>query len=365
MTELLKTPLYNKHHQLNAKIVDFGGWALPVNYGSQIEEHHAVRNDCGIFDVSHMTVSDITGDDTLVYLTNLLANDISKIAGKKGKALYSCMLNETGGVIDDLIVYYIDDQHCRLVTNAGTKIKDLAWLNKQAESYRVTVVERPELALLAVQGPNAIRHCVDLLEKKLADVIASLNRFQGAFSDSSKTQFVGRTGYTGEDGIELIVSADVALQLWQTMLDAGIQACGLGARDTLRLEAGMSLYGNDLDERHTPLDSGLGWTVRLDDERDFIGKAACLKESEYTMIGLILLDKGVLRGHQKVHAQDAEIGEITSGTFSPTLGKSIALARVNRGTNLVAGEHVQVAVRSNMLNAQVTLYPFVKTGKTT
>ncbi|MCL4134878.1 UNVERIFIED_CONTAM: hypothetical protein GTU68_051609 [Idotea baltica] len=256
MTELLKTPLYVKHQDLNAKIVDFGGWALPVNYGSQIEEHHAVRNDCGVFDVSHMTVSDITGNDTLAYLAKILANDINKIASKVGKALYSCMLNEDGGVIDDLIVYYINDQHCRLVTNAGTNEKDMAWLNKQAESYNVDIAERPELALVAVQGPNAISKCIDLFEDGLSNTIKQLSRFQGGFTDPSNTEFVGRTGYTGEDGIELIVSADYANELWDNLIDSGIQACGLGARDTLRLEAGMSLYGNDLDEQHTPLDSG-------------------------------------------------------------------------------------------------------------
>ncbi len=363
MTDLLKTPLHPQHQQLNAKIVDFGGWALPVNYGSQIEEHHAVRNQCGAFDVSHMTVSDITGDDTLAYLAKILANDISKIAGKTGKALYSCMLNEGGGVIDDLIVYYLNDQHCRLVTNAGTNVKDMAWLNKQAQSFAIDVKERPALALIAVQGPNAINHCVNLFEEELSNTISQLNRFQGAFIDTDNRQFVGRTGYTGEDGIELIVTADYALKLWEVLINSGIQPCGLGARDTLRLETGMSLYGNDLDEQHTPLESGLAWTVKLDDDRDFIGKAACLKASKHTMIGLSLLDKGVLRGHQKVHLEDIQIGEITSGTFSPTLEKSIALARVNRDAGVELGQQVQIAVRNKMLNAQVVSYPFVKNGQ--
>lgn len=363
MTELLKTPLYPKHKELNAKIVDFGGWALPVNYDSQIEEHHAVRNDCGVFDVSHMTVSDITGNDTLAYLAHLLANDIDKIAGKAGKALYSCMLNEDGGVIDDLIVYYINDQHCRLVTNAGTNAKDMAWLNKQAQAFDADVTERPELALIAVQGPNAISKCIDLFDEELTNTIKQLNRFQGSFINSRNTEFVGRTGYTGEDGIELIVSADYALELWQNLIDSGIQPCGLGARDTLRLEAGMSLYGNDLDEQHTPLDSGLTWTVKLNNDRDFIGKPACLETPKHTMIGLILLDKGVLRGHQKVHLEDIEIGEVTSGTFSPTLEKSIALARVNSDTQIEIGQQVQIAVRNKMLNAEVVPYPFVKNGQ--
>lgn len=365
MSELLKTSLYPEHQQLDAKIVDFGGWALPVNYGSQIEEHHAVRKDCGIFDVSHMTVSDITGNDTLAYLANLLANDIHKVAGKAGKALYSCMLNHHGGVIDDLIVYYLNDHHCRLVTNAGTNEKDMAWLKEQAQDYEVTVTERPELALIALQGPNSIAKCIEILESDLSNTISSLKRFQGAFIESSNSQFVGRTGYTGEDGIEFIVSTDYALSLWKTFIQAGVQPCGLGARDTLRLEAGMSLYGNDLDEDHTPLESGLSWTVSLDAERDFIGKSACLEEPRYDMIGLVLLDKGVLRGHQKVLLNGNEIGEVTSGTFSPTLEKSIGLARVTRQTPLKKGQTVQIAVRKKLLNAQVVDYPFVKNGRAT
>lgn len=363
MTELLTTPLYAQHQQLNAKIVDFGGWALPVNYGSQIEEHHAVRNDCGIFDVSHMTVSDITGTDTLAYLKKILANDIGKITEQSGKALYSCMLNEDGGVIDDLIVYYLNDEHCRLVTNAGTNTKDIAWLNQQAQNFTVTVTERPELALIAVQGPNAISQCCALFDDDLVQTINELKRFQGAFLKTDSSQFVGRTGYTGEDGIELIVTADYALTLWEELISADVQACGLGARDTLRLEAGMSLYGNDLDEQHTPMESGLAWTVKLDDERDFIGKAACSQPPKNSMIGLVLLDKGVLRGHQKVHFEDAEIGEITSGTFSPTLEKSIAIARIENSAGLEIGQQVQIAVRNKFLNAQVVNYPFVKNGK--
>ncbi|MCL4162166.1 UNVERIFIED_CONTAM: hypothetical protein GTU68_029242, partial [Idotea baltica] len=257
------------------------------------------------------------------------------------------MLNPDGGVIDDLIVYYINDQHCRLVTNAGTNKKDIAWLNKQAKNFTVSVLERPELALIAVQGPNALERCKTLFDQPLSQAIESLNRFQGAFfSTESKLedrQFVGRTGYTGEDGIELIVSIELAQKLWQQLTGAGIQPCGLGARDTLRLEAGMSLYGNDLDEQHTPLESGLAWTVAIDDTRDFIGKAACLKQPVYKTIGLLLLDRGVLRAHQKIHFGDKEIGEITSGTFSPTLEKSIALARVN-APDLKIGQIVEIAV---------------------
>jgi len=360
MSDLKKTPLYSQHQSLNAKIVDFGGWALPVNYGSQIDEHIAVRHDCGIFDVSHMTVSDIRGADVVPFLRKMLANDIDKVADIAGKALYSCMLNEGGGVIDDLIVYYINESYCRLVTNAGTNEKDIAWLQKHATEFDVELTEQPSLALIAVQGPNALKICEGVLPKNLAKITASLKRFQGAFDGD---QFVGRTGYTGEDGVELIITESLANSLWQAFIDAGVQACGLGARDTLRLEAGMALYGNDLDEQHTPLESGLQWTVSHSDGRDFIGKEALGKPSDKNMLGLILKDKGVLRKGQTVVLNDQEIGSVTSGTFSPTLQQSIGLARVNRSLNV--GDTVQIAVRKKQLNAVIATYPFVKNGKAT
>jgi aminomethyltransferase len=356
-----KTQLYSQHQALNAKIVDFGGWALPVNYGSQIDEHHAVRNNCGMFDVSHMTVSDITGPQTLAFLSKLLANDINKISSKSGKALYSCLLNQHGGVIDDLIVYYINDHHCRLVTNAGTNAKDMAWLQQHANDFDITVKERPELALIAVQGPKSLEICAQVLPPELAELVSSLSRFQGGFVGH---QFIGRTGYTGEDGVEMIVTTELANSLWSALVDAGVQACGLGARDTLRLEAGMALYGNDLDEDHSPLECGLKWTLTFDDERDFIGKEALLNSnSENNLIGLILQDRGVLRGHQKVFIGDQLIGEITSGTFSPSLEQSIGLARVSR--RLAVGEQVEIAVRNKRLKAIVAKYPFIKNGQAT
>lgn len=361
---LLKTPLYQAHCDLNAKVVDFGGWALPVNYGSQIEEHLAVRKDCGVFDVSHMTVSDVTGPDTLVFLQKILANNIGKISHTPGKALYSCLLNEQGGVIDDLIVYYLSDQHCRLVTNAGTNAKDMAWLNKHAQSFDLAFEEKPELALIAIQGPNALARSQKILPENLATKAATLRRFQGGFADECKQEaFIGRTGYTGEDGYELIVNATLANNIWNDFIAAGVQPCGLGARDTLRLEAGMALYGNDLDEQHTPLESGLKWTVSMNDERDFIGKAALLNESKQNIVGLILKDRGVLRGHQEIYQGDEHIGEITSGTFSPSLDQSIGLARLNTSSNV--GDEVTIAVRNKRLKAVIAQYPFIKNGQAT
>lgn len=362
-TDLLCTPLLAEHQKLEAKIVDFGGWALPVNYGSQIDEHHSVRKNVGMFDVSHMTVSDITGAETIPFLSKVLANDISKASTLKGKALYSCMLNEKGGVIDDLIVYYISNNHCRLVTNAGTNKKDMEWLQHQSSAFNVTFTEKPNQALIAIQGPNAITTVQSALPET-NELLMSLKRFQGQYLESDiknsiDSLFIGRTGYTGEDGIEIILPDAQAPDIWQNLIKANIQPCGLGARDTLRLEAGMSLYGNDLDEQHTPLESGLSWTVSLKDDRDFIGKSALLASPKHQMIGLRLEDKGVLRSHQSIIVNDEAVGEITSGTFSPTLERSIAIGRVRSDITLAINDKVSIQVRKKRLTATVVKYPFI------
>ena len=354
MQDLKKTPLYEEHKNLNAKMVDFGGWALPVSYSSQIEEHQSVRNQSGMFDVSHMTVSDITGKDTLPFLEQCLANDIKKATTLKGKAIYSCMLNDKGGVIDDLIAYYLDDEHCRLVTNAATNEKDMTWLNQQSENFSVTITEKPELALIAIQGPEALETIKKVFEND--ENLVGLKRFQGIFLGHS---FIGRTGYTGEDGVEVILPSGDAASLWQSLLEAGVKPCGLGARDTLRLEAGLALYGNDLDEEHTPIESGLSWTVALNDNRHFIGKETLLKPARFKMIGLILEDRGILRSHQPVLLEGKKIGETTSGGFSPTLNQSIALARVTLESGIKEGDLLEVEIRRKPVSARVVKYPFV------
>lgn len=365
MPDLLTTPLYEQHKKLNARIVDFGGWALPVNYSSQVEEHNAVRNSAGVFDVSHMTVSDITGADTLPFLSKLLANDIYKATSLIGKALYSCMLNEKGGVIDDLIVYYLTDNHCRMVTNAGTNEKDMAWLQQQAAAFsNVVVTEKPELALIAIQGPKALEIIQENFSRDIAETTKELKRFQGAFTQVASDEiFIGRTGYTGEDGVEIILPAAKAESIWQQCIDNNIQPCGLGARDTLRLEAGMALYGSDLDEEHTPIESGLSWSVSLKDKnknaRDFIGASSLQNDPRYKTIGLILEGKGVLRGHQPVLINDNIIGEITSGTFSPTLQESIAIARVKKDVDLPLDSVIKVQIRKNQIDARIVKYPFI------
>jgi len=341
-------------------MVDFGGWDMPVNYGSQIEEHHAVRRDAGVFDVSHMCVIDARGSRVREFLSKLVANDVAKLKSS-GKALYSCMLNEAGGVIDDLIIYFIDESFFRIVVNAGTRDKDLAWMRQVAAPFGVDLTERTDLAMLAVQGPNARAKVAELLPVEHRAAALALEVFVGR---QLGNWFVARTGYTGEDGFEIMLPAGDAVKTWRDLNARGVKSAGLGARDTLRLEAAMNLYGNDMDESQNPLESGLSWTVSFDNPaRDFIGRKALesLKTAglKKKLVALVLEDRGVLRGHQKVIAGANEIGEITSGTFSPSMEKSIALARVARD----AGATVQVDVRGKLLNARVVKAPFVRHNK--
>jgi aminomethyltransferase len=416
---LKQTPLNELHRAMGAKMVDFGGWDMPVNYGSQIDEHHQVRNDCGMFDVSHMRVVDIKGKGVRDFLRYLLANNVDKLT-TPGKALYSCMLLENGGVIDDLIVYFMEEQWFRIVVNAGTADKDIAWMRKQAAEHArahpecyakgeggaesevsaeiappeeeikripnaylfgdmsqeeaakliwkeegeeaaekppLDIADHPELAIIAIQGPKA--------REKLWAAMPGSQQLTEKLAPFSAvvlgTMFIARTGYTGEDGFEVMLPSIAAPYFWKTLAEKGVEPCGLGARDTLRLEAGMNLYGQDMDESVSPLESGLAWTVDLKSERDFIGKAALLANlPARKLVGLVLQDRGVLRGHQKVHTAHGE-GEITSGSFSPTLNQSIALARVPKDVQV--GDQVQVAIRDKMLAAKVVKYPFARNGK--
>ncbi|MGH8284975.1 MAG: glycine cleavage system aminomethyltransferase GcvT [Steroidobacteraceae bacterium] len=355
-----RTPLYDLHSSLGARMVDFGGWDMPVHYGSQIEEHHAVRRNAGVFDVSHMCVVDLKGPRVRPFLQRLVANDVGRLRAA-GKALYTCMLNESGGVIDDLIVYFLDESWFRVVVNAGTRDKDLAWIRKHAEDFGIEVTERADLAMLAIQGPAAREAVAKLLQSETAKAALALETFFGRELDG---WFIARTGYTGEDGFEVMMPAGDAGRVWRQLNALGVASCGLGARDTLRLEAGMNLYGNDMDESTHPLESGLAWTVALEPrDRDFIGRraleAAKAKGVGRKLVGLVLEDRGVLRSHQKVVAPGVGEGEMTSGTFSPTLGRSIGLARVPSG----AAGQVQVDIRGKLLNARVVKPPFVRHGK--
>jgi aminomethyltransferase len=351
------TPLHDGHIAAGAKMADFAGWNMPIHYGSQIEEHHAVRRDAGMFDVSHMRAIDIAGSSTQAWLRKLLANDVAKLT-LRGKALYSCMLNPEGGVIDDLIVYFFSPEQYRIVANAGTADKDLAWMRKQAEGCAVLITDRPELAMIAIQGPNARARFWAAFPQAQA-TSESLVVFQAAkWGD----WLIARTGYTGEDGFEITLPAAQAANVWDKLRTAGIVPVGLGARDTLRLEAGMNLYGADMDETTLPTESGLGWTIDLADaNRNFIGKAALLvRPPQKQWAGLLLEDRGILRSHQKIITKQ-EIGEITSGTFSPTLQRSIALARLPLAASI--GDEVTVIVRDKLLKARVVKPAFVRHGK--
>lgn len=354
-----RTSLYDCHLQSSAKMVDFAGWDMPLHYGSQLQEHHTVRQDAGMFDVSHMTIVDFTGPDVAKFLRYLVANNIDRLV--PGKALYTCMLNERGCVIDDLIIYKVYDDYFRLVVNSATHDKDMAWFHKQAQGMNVEISERVNYAMIAIQGP-AVRSKIPLIFKQ--DDQQSITDLKPFTFKKLNDWFVARTGYTGEDGFELIVPENEAPQFWQKLIDAGIKPCGLGARDTLRLEAGLNLYGADMDETVTPLESNLSWTVAFEPStRDFIGRAALeaqLKEGvKQKLVGLVLEGQGVLRNHQKVIVDGIGVGEITSGSFSPTLNKGIALARVPNAT----GDECAIEIRGKQIPAQVIKPPFVRQGK--
>lgn len=359
---LKMTPLNHAHRAMNAKMVDFGGWDMPLHYGSQLEEHHKVRQDAGMFDVSHMLPVDIRGDHVRDFLRRLVANNVDKLT-LSGKALYSCMLTPQGGIIDDLIIYFLSETWFRVVVNAGTADKDVAWMIKQRDELapQLEIAPRRDLAMIAVQGPNARAKVWQVIPGSQS-LTEELKQFQSAEVDQ---YFIARTGYTGEDGFEIILPATDAPALWNSLHAAGVAPAGLGARDTLRLEAGMNLYGQDMDETKHPLESGLAWTVDLKSERDFIGKQALLSATvTHQLVGVVLIDRGVLRSHQHIIGQKDGIeyqGEITSGGFSPTMNQSIALARVP--VQIGVGDEVSVIVRDKQLRAKVVKYPFVRNGK--
>jgi len=355
-----RTPLYEKHSEAGARIVDFGGWDMPLHYGSQKDEHHAVRQNAGMFDVSHMTIVDLSGERVRDFLQTLVANDVAQLKDY-GKALYTCMLNQDGGVIDDLIIYFMGDSNYRLIVNAATRDKDLAWIREQAGPFGVAVNERAELAMIAVQGPSARELAAPFVDAEYRDTALALKPFSGF---QAGEVFIARTGYTGEDGWEICMPAADAPAVWDALLAAGVAPCGLGARDTLRLEAAMNLYGTDMDDTVSPLEAGLNWTIAWEpQDRNFIGRAPleALREStnRQRFVGLLLEDRGVLRNHQRVVVDGVGEGEITSCGFSPTIGKSIALARVPAGDY----DRAAVDVRGKLLNVRIVKTPFVRNGQ--
>jgi aminomethyltransferase len=354
-----RTPLYDLHLALGAKMVDFGGWDMPLHYGSQVEEHHQVRRDCGVFDVSHMTVIDVSGVQAKAWLQRLLANDVERLHSP-GRAMYSAILNERGGVVDDMVVYRTESGY-RLVVNAATRDQDLAWMQAQLDGFQVQLHERPELAMLAIQGPQARRKVAELVTQSCSVLIQHLKPFEG---QSDGDWFIARTGYTGEDGLEIMLPADQAPGFFNDLVGAGIPPIGLGARDTLRLEAGMNLYGQDIDQGVSPLAANMAGSIAWEPvERDFIGRAALEAEKaagvKLKLVGLVLEERGVLRAHQVVRIAEVGEGEITSGSFSPTLSKSIALARVPMAT----ADRAEVEIRGKWYPVRVVKPTFVRHGK--
>ena len=383
---MLKTPLYQQHVDAKARMMEFGGWSLPVNYGSQVEEHHACRKHAAMFDVSHMTVVDMAGGDkadgqdkpATQFLQHLLANDVTRLKSP-GDALYTCMLAPDGGILDDLIVYWRGGDAFRLILNAATREKDLAWIKAEVDKFSSPLEwsVQDDLALLAVQGPAAIGICSQVLDdingnSELSTALKSVSRFSSTAIDEI---FIGRTGYTGEDGVEMLLPSSMAPKFWQNLLDAGVQPAGLGARDTLRLEAAMNLYGSDMDESVNPFECGIGWSVALEpDSRNFIGRSAIVESlgdtgrTDRQMIGIVLEDRGVLRGHQAVMMNGREVGSVTSGTYSPTQEQSIAMARVSltacevSKVSELTGQACQVEIRKKLVDARVVKRPFLKSG---
>ena len=350
-----RTPLYDEHIAAAARMAPFAGWAMPLHYGSQIAEHHAVRRVAGMFDVSHMTVIDVSGTDALRLLRHVMANDPLKAV--PGKAVYGVLLNADAGVVDDLIVYGRDAGY-RAVANASTRDKVLDWLRGHARAMEVEIRERTDIAMVAVQGPQA--------RARFAEVTGIDTDGVGSFSFLERDSWmVARTGYTGEDGVEVLLPAAEAVSLWRRLKAADVAPAGLAARDTLRLEAGLNLYGQDMDEQVTPLESNLGWTVAwTPEERDFVGRSALARQRAEkparVLKGVVLGAKGVMRHGYEV-ATNAGDGVVTSGVFSPTLGYSIALARLPLGA---AGD-CTVKIRAAAVPARIVRPPFVRDGKRT
>lgn len=354
------TPLYGLHERLGAKLIDFSGYLMPLHYGSQIDEHHRVRSRVGIFDVSHMGVLDVEGEDAGPFLRRLLANDVARLQNP-GRALYSCLLNPQGGVLDDLIVYYRAPGRYRLVLNASRKHSDIEWMQTEIRALRVTLVPRADLGLLALQGPGAGAALEMVFTPDFASRLGALKPF--TFLESEEG-FVARTGYTGEDGFEIALTERQLIEAFSIWVEGGVAPVGLGARDTLRLEAGLNLYGQDMDETTTPLESNLAWTVCWDPaERRFIGREVLERQRREgvsrTLTGVVLGGAGVLRAHQELRDGERSVGMITSGTFSPTINAAIGLARVVEPRPAEA----RVVIRDRLLPVRWHTPPFVKRGR--
>ncbi|KGX88863.1 glycine cleavage system aminomethyltransferase GcvT [Pontibacillus litoralis] len=365
MTELKRTPLYPEFKKNGAKTIDFGGWEMPVQFSSIIEEHHATRTKAGLFDVSHMGEVYVAGDGAEAFLQKMLTNDISKIT--PGRAQYTIMCNENGGTVDDLLVYQLAEQQYLLVVNASNTDEDFEYLKQHVTEDVILENRSDQYAQLAIQGPEAERILQQLTEDDLSAI--KFFRFQPdvTFKGIEHQALVSRTGYTGEDGFEIYLNPASAQALWQAILQAGqaygIEPVGLGARDTLRFEANLALYGQELGPEISPIEAGLGFAVKPNKEADFIGKSVLAKQKEEgpkrKLVGIEMIDKGIPRHGYSVFVGDEEIGFVTSGTQSPTLNKRVGLALI--ATEFTEeGQEVVIQVRKRLLRAKVVPTPFYK-----
>ena len=357
-----QTFLHDKHVALGAKMVDFAGWHMPVQYSSIIEEHKTVRENVGLFDVSHMGELFVYGEDALPYLNKLVPQDINKLVDKK--AVYCQLTNKQGGIIDDLIIYKIEDNKYLIIVNASRIDEDLNWMIRNKLGFNVEVVnDSHNYSLLAIQGPKA----VELMNKMgVTDLPKFFSIKRGELFNINL--WISRTGYTGEDGVEIMVRNEFSEMLWDKILEFGkefgIKPIGLGARDTLRLEAALHLYGNDLDEDTTPVEAGLSWSIPKDKEEDYNGKTTILEKlktgGRKKLVGLKMIDRGIARHGYEVYYNDEKIGVVTSGGISPVRGDNIALAYVKPLEELKVGAKVYVKIREKLYLAEIEKRPFVK-----
>lgn len=366
MSQLKRTPLFDVYKNYEGKTIDFGGWELPVQFSSIKEEHEAVRTKAGMFDVSHMGEIEVKGPDSLKFLQKMMTNDISKL--KSGGAQYTAMCYENGGTVDDLLVYKMADEDYLLVVNAANTDKDFDWLKEHVEGEVTLNNISEDMAQLALQGPLAEQVLQKLTEDDLSQI--GFFKFQEDVVIDGKKALVSRTGYTGEDGFEIYCHRNDAASLWERILEVGkndgVLPCGLGCRDTLRFEAGLALYGQELSPEISPLEAGVGFAVKLGKEDDFIGKAALKEQKENgvprKLVGLEMIDRGIPRHGYAVFAGDEKIGEVTTGTQSPTLKKNIGLALIKREFGALDSE-VDVEIRGKRAKAKLISTPFYKREK--
>ena len=365
-SSLLRTPLFDLAQAQKARFTAFSGWEMPVQFSGLKLEHQAVRSQVGMFDISHMGKFTVVGQDLVATLQTLVPSDLSRLSS--GQAQYTVLLNPQGGIIDDIIFYYqgtieTGEQQGVLIVNAGTAAKDKAWLLEHLSDSLVTMQDlSSDRALIALQGPQTVAK----LQPLVAEDIASLNAFEHRqITIDGKPAFIARTGYTGEDGFEIMLEPKAAQQLWRSLLAADVLPCGLGARDTLRLEAAMSLYGQDIDETTTPLEAGLGWLVHLDSKGDFIGRSVLEQQKseglQRRLVGLEMAGRHIARHDYPVIFEGKRVGTVTSGTLSPTLGKAIALAYVPKSLSKI-GQQLEVEIRGKTYPATVVKKPFYRSA---